>query len=208
MLPFENVGSDPDTEYLSDGLTDSLINALSGLSDLRVVPRGIVFSYKGRTVDLQTVGRELDVRAVVTGRVTQRGETLVVGAELTDVTAVSQLWGDQYTRQLTDIFALQEAVTRDIVRHLRPQLTGAESKLRRALDLDPDSVEAHRVNGVRLSGEGRHKEAVSELRSALRPDPQSLFIRFWLATGLLTAGRTDEAVELDAGFPSSYAMLS
>ena len=123
VLPFENMSGDPDAEYLSDGITDSLINALSRVPDLRVIPRGVAFSYDG-AVDPRVVGDELDVQAVITGRVTPRGDTLVVGAELTDVRTVAQLWGQQSTREMPDIPTLQDEITRDILINLRMELGG------------------------------------------------------------------------------------
>ena len=123
VLPFENASGDDDAEYLSDGLTEELINRLSTLPGLRVVPRGIVFAHKGRPVDLQTIGVELDTRAVVTGRVSERGGTLVVSAELTDLQGPSQIWGEQYNRPMSDVFALQESIARDISEQLRLRLT-------------------------------------------------------------------------------------
>jgi TolB-like protein len=85
VLPFENTAGDPDTEYLSDGITETLINSLSQLGRLRVLARSTVFRYKGQMGDPQKIGRELNVRAVLTGRVLQRSETLVIAAELMDV---------------------------------------------------------------------------------------------------------------------------
>jgi serine/threonine protein kinase len=93
VLPFVNVGADPSTEYLSDGITENLINSLSSLPNLRVVPRSRVFRYKGQTVDPEKIGRDLSVRAVLTGRVVQRGDDLNVQTELVDVAEDSQLWG-------------------------------------------------------------------------------------------------------------------
>ena len=121
VLPFDNMSGDPDAEYLSDGITDSLINALSRVPDLRVISRGVAFSYEG-DVDPRVVGNELDVQAVITGRVTPRGDTLVIGAELTDVQTVDQLWGQQYTREMPDISQLQDEITRDILINLRMEL--------------------------------------------------------------------------------------
>jgi TolB-like protein/Tfp pilus assembly protein PilF len=129
VLPFENVSGDPDAEYLSDGITESLINSLSKLSDLRVVPRGMAFRYKAKEINIQTVGEELKVRAVVTGRVSQRGDTLIISTELTDVTNLSQLWGEQYNRSVSDILTVQEDITREISRNLRLELTGEEEEL-------------------------------------------------------------------------------
>jgi TolB-like protein/Tfp pilus assembly protein PilF len=115
-------------EYLSDGIADTLINSLSQLRRLRVVPRSLTFRYKGREIDPQRVGSELDARAVLTGRVMQRGDTLLIGTELMDVAKLSQLWGAQYNRKMADIFALQEEIAREITEKLRLQLTGEEKK--------------------------------------------------------------------------------
>jgi serine/threonine protein kinase/Tfp pilus assembly protein PilF len=128
VLPFVNLSSDPEMEYLSDGIADTLINSLSQLRKLRVVPRSLTFRYKGREVDLQRVGSELDARAVLTGRVMQRGDTLLIGAELMDAVRLSQLWGAQYNRKMADIFVLQEEIAREITEKLRLQLTGEERK--------------------------------------------------------------------------------
>jgi len=128
VLPFVNLSGDPEMEYLSDGITDTLINSLSQLRKLRVVPRSLTFRYKGREVDPQRVGSELNARAVLTGRVMQRGDTLLVGTELMDVAKLSQLWGAQHNRKMADIFAMQEEIAREITEKLRLQLTGDERK--------------------------------------------------------------------------------
>jgi eukaryotic-like serine/threonine-protein kinase len=128
VLPFVNLSGDPELEYLSDGITDTLINSLSQLRKLRVVPRSLTFRYKGREVDPQRVGGELNARAVLTGRVMQRGDALLIGTELMDVAKLSQLWGAQYNRKMADIFALQEEIAREITDKLRLQLTGDEKK--------------------------------------------------------------------------------
>jgi TolB-like protein/Tfp pilus assembly protein PilF len=127
VLPFENVGGNPDSEYLSDGLTDSLINALSQVRDLRVVPRSTMFRYKNKTVDPQQVGRELGVRAVLSGRVTQRGESLVVNATLDDVQRHTQVWGDIYDRQMAQLTRLQSELAREIFDNLRLRLSSDEA---------------------------------------------------------------------------------
>jgi TolB-like protein/Flp pilus assembly protein TadD len=115
-------------EYLSDGISESLINALSQLPKLRVVPRTTVFRYKGRDSDPLAVGREFDVRAVMTGRMLQIGDLLVVSAELADVALESQIWGEQYRHRLEDIFVLQERISREISERLRLRLTGEEKR--------------------------------------------------------------------------------
>jgi serine/threonine-protein kinase len=129
VLPFANVGANPDAEYLSDGITENLINSLSRLPQLRVVPRSTVFRYKGREIDLGTIGRELTVRAVLTGRVVRRGDTLNVQAELVDVTEDSQLWGRQYDRTAADLITVQEEIATAVSEQLRLSTSTDEQKL-------------------------------------------------------------------------------
>jgi serine/threonine protein kinase/tetratricopeptide (TPR) repeat protein len=128
VLPFENVGGNPDSEYLSDGITENLINSLSQLSKLRVVPRSTAFHYKGQKAEPEKIGKELNVRAIVTGRVTHRGDTFVVGVELIDVSRQSQLWGEQYSQKMADVLAVQEKISRAITENLKLQLTGSEKQ--------------------------------------------------------------------------------
>jgi len=128
VLPFANAGGDPDTEYLSDGITESIINSLSQLPRLGVIARNSAFRYKGRGADAPTVGRELGVRSVLTGRVAQRGDTLSISVELVDATNNHQLWGQQYNRKLADVFAVQEEIAREITERLRVRLSGAERR--------------------------------------------------------------------------------
>jgi serine/threonine-protein kinase len=123
VLPFVNASGNPDTEYLSDGITESLINDLSQLPTLRVAARSTVFRYKGNEIDPQKAGRDLGVRAVLSGRLLQRGDTLVVSTELMDVTDGSQLWGGQYNRKTADVFALQDELSTEISEKLRLRLT-------------------------------------------------------------------------------------
>ena len=119
VLPFENVGGDPDREYLSDGVAEALLNELSRLPDLKVIARSTSFRFRGKEVDPRQVGRDLKVGAVLTGRVSQRGDTLVIGAELVDVAQGTQLWGERYNTRMADISALQQDIARDISRKLR-----------------------------------------------------------------------------------------
>jgi len=123
VLPFVNASRDPDVDYLSDGVTETIINRLTQLPGLRVTPRSTVFHYKGREIDPQAAGREIGARAVLTGRILQRGDTLVVGAELVDVARESQLWGERFTRKLADIFSIEEELASKISESLRGTLT-------------------------------------------------------------------------------------
>jgi TolB-like protein/DNA-binding winged helix-turn-helix (wHTH) protein/Tfp pilus assembly protein PilF len=129
VLPFQNVGGDSEIEYLSDGITEGIISTLSRLSQLRVMARSVVFSYKRSDVDPRGVGRDLKVRAVITGRVVLRSNTLTVSTEMMDVEDGSQLWGEQYSRKLSDAIAVQEEVARDISERLRLRITGEEKRL-------------------------------------------------------------------------------
>jgi non-specific serine/threonine protein kinase len=128
VLPFSNMSGDPEAEYLTDGITESIINSISELGKLRVVPRSRVFRYKGYDFDAQEAGRALNARAVLTGRVVQRSDTLIVRTELVDVANESQLWGEQYSRKFADILAVQEEIAREISQKLELRLTGEEKK--------------------------------------------------------------------------------
>ncbi|HYH87173.1 MAG TPA: tetratricopeptide repeat protein [Pyrinomonadaceae bacterium] len=128
VLPLANASQDPQAEYLCDGITESIINSLSQLPKLRVVPRATVFRYKGRDADPLAAGREMDVRGVLTGRLLKVGELLVVSAELVDVALDAQIWGEQFRYELADIFALQERISQEISAKMRLRLTGEEKR--------------------------------------------------------------------------------
>jgi TolB-like protein/Flp pilus assembly protein TadD len=128
VLPLENASGDAANDYLSDGITETIINSLSRLPRIRVVPRGLVFRYKGKGTDPFTAAAELGVRAVVSGRVLQHQDTLVVKAELVDVALQNQLWGDSYRRKMTDLFELQEEIALEIAGHLEERLGGVTAK--------------------------------------------------------------------------------
>jgi eukaryotic-like serine/threonine-protein kinase len=128
VLPFVNAGGDPNAEYLSDGITESLINSVSQIPGIRVVSRASAFHYKGKDVGAKTVGRELGVRAVLTGRIIQRGDALSIRAELVDARDDTHLWGEEYDRKLSDVLAVQEEIARDISGKLRQRLSGEDKK--------------------------------------------------------------------------------
>jgi len=128
VLPFVNATSDPNNEYLSDGLTESLISTLSQLPDLKVMARSSVFRFKGNQEDPQKIGQQLQVSAVLMGRITQHGEEVGVQADLVNTLDGSELWGSHYVRKAADITQLQSDITRDVSRRLRVQLTGEEQR--------------------------------------------------------------------------------
>ena len=309
VLPLVNVGGSADAEYLSDGITESLINSLSQLQNLKVMSRSSVFRYKGQEVDAKAVGNTLSVQAVLTGRVMQRGEDLSVSVELVDARDGSHLWGAQYSRKMTGLVALQSEITRDVSRKVRARLSGpdeqrlarnytenseayelylrgryhalkqtgseiqtgvsyfrraieldpsyapayagladayrvlalagetpsaellpqakataqnaieiddqlaeahavlgfiifwhdwdwaaAEGQFKRALELDPNSADAHQAYGELLSYTGRHPEALAEMRRARELDPLNLRTNALEGVMLINAGRPDEAL--------------
>jgi serine/threonine protein kinase/tetratricopeptide (TPR) repeat protein len=124
VLPFANAGADPNIEYLADGMTDGIIGGLSRVPELRVMARSTVFSYKGKETNAQKVGQELNVDAVLTGRVAQRGDVLTIQADLVSVADGSELWGQKYNRRVADLLNVQEDISREIYENLRPKLTG------------------------------------------------------------------------------------
>jgi eukaryotic-like serine/threonine-protein kinase len=127
ILPLVNGSNDANTEYLSDGITESIINCLSTVPNLRVIPRSTVFRYKGNLDNPQKIGEELGVCAVLAGRVLQFDESLVVKTELVDIKNESQIWGEQYRHQMKDIFTLQDEIAGDISETLRLKVTGEHS---------------------------------------------------------------------------------
>ena len=174
VLPFANLSGDPDAEYLSDGIAESIIHSLSKLPRLRVMARSTISRYKGRDADPRAVGRELGVRAVLAGRVFHRGDALVVKVELVDGRDGSQIWGENYSRRLSDILAIEEEIAREISEKLRIQVTGEEADrlTRRATE----STEAYQtyLRGrfflERRSSEGLRK-GIEHFQQAIAQDP-------------------------------------
>jgi TolB-like protein len=128
VLPFANASGDPNGDYLSEGITENIINSLSKIAELRVTPRSTVFRYKRKIMDPQEIGHELKVGFVLTGRVTQRDRTLVVSSELLDVTAGAQLWGERYNQKLADLFEIEQEIAKRISESLRVKLSGKEAE--------------------------------------------------------------------------------
>ncbi len=144
VLPFVNVGADPNIEYLADGVTEGIISSLSRVPELRVMARSTVFSYKGREVNAQKVGKELNVDAVLLGRVTQRGDTLMIQTDLVNVADGSELWGDQFNRKVSDLIAVQGDIAKEIYDNLRPRIVGAD-EVSRVAKHDTENPEAYQL---------------------------------------------------------------
>jgi eukaryotic-like serine/threonine-protein kinase len=175
VLPFANVTKDAKTEYLSDGITESLINSLSQLPNLSVMSRNTVFRYKDQTTDPEQVGRDLGVRAILTGRLLQSGDELLISVNLEDVQSKRQIWGAQYNRKISSLVSVQEEIAGDIYDRLRPKLDGEE---KRFLAKRPtQDVEAYQLY---LQGlfywnkwtEGDFKRAADFFTQAVQKDPR------------------------------------
>ncbi len=179
VLPFAN--ADPNTEYLSDGITESLINSLSQLSQLKVIARTTAFRYKGKDADPRTVGQDLKIDTVLTGRVTQQGETLLVQVDLVNATDGAQLWGERYNQKLSNILTVQEEIARQISEKLRLRLTVEEQK--RIAKRQTENIEAYQLyQKGRYYAEKRtiesYRKATEHYRQALDLDPN--YARAWV----------------------------
>jgi len=184
VLPFVNTSADPSTDYLSDGITESVIDNLSQLPGLRVMARGTVFRYKGKENDPLKIGRDLHVRAVLSGRLAERENTVAVQAELIDVANGSRLWGGQYSRKMADAFALQEDLSSEISEKLRLRLTGEEKQL--LTKRYTENAEAYQLylKGRYFWNKGTEegaKKAIEYFQQAIDKDPGYALAYSWLA---------------------------
>jgi serine/threonine-protein kinase len=141
VLPFENASGNAETEYLSDGISETLINSLTELQQLKVIARSTAFRYKGKEIDPQAVGRELKVRAVLMGLVRQVGDRLNVQVDLVDATTGAQLWGEEYERKLSDVLSVKQTIAREVTEKLRLRLTGEQQQ--RLVKRDTTNAEAY-----------------------------------------------------------------
>jgi TolB-like protein/Tfp pilus assembly protein PilF len=182
VLPFENATGDAEVEYLSDGLTESLINTLSQIPELRVISRRSAFAFKGSADEPQDIGRTLGVQALVMGRLVQRGEELAVSAELVDVADNRQLWGGRYSHPQADVLALEEKLATVISDTLKVELSpDTEARLARRFDVDP---EAHRLflqsRQFIVGSEREMKKGVEYLQQAVAIDPDYALAHAWM----------------------------
>jgi serine/threonine protein kinase/Flp pilus assembly protein TadD len=174
VLPFVNAIADPNTEYLSDGITESLINSLSTLPHLKVMSRDSAFMFKGKDTDAETVGQKLGVRAVLKGRVLQHGDELEISAELIDARDDSHIWGQQYTRKASDILALQSDLAKEITSMLRVKLTGDdEMRMMKTPTANPEAYQLY-LQGVFWRSkrtEAGIRKGIELFRQAIEKDP-------------------------------------
>jgi eukaryotic-like serine/threonine-protein kinase len=174
VLPFANASGDPNTEYLSDGITEGVIDRLSGLPNVKVISRTSAFRYKKRDIEPQKVGRELGVEALVTGRVVQRGDDLSVSVELVDAREDKQLWGEQYSRKLADIASVQQEIASAITGNLRLRLTSEDkTRLAKSTATNPEAYQLY-LNGRYLANQStaeRLKKSLEYFQQAIDKDP-------------------------------------
>jgi eukaryotic-like serine/threonine-protein kinase len=174
VLPFVNANGDPNSEYLSDGITDSLINSLSQLPHLKVMSHDSAFRYKGKETDSQTVGRELGVRAVFKGRIMQRGDDLEISAELVDARDDSHLWGQQFNRKPSDLFALQDEIAKEITTMLRMRLSGEDDKrMAKSYTANPEAYQDY-LKGLywwNKRTESGYSKGIDYFQQAIAKDP-------------------------------------
>ena len=174
VMPFVNEGGNADVEYLSDGMTETLIKSLSELPNLNVKPRSSVFRYKGKDTDLKTIGKELNVEAILNGRVIQRGEQLTLSLELVDVKDDKVLWTESYGRKQSDLVSLQSEIAKDVSTKLKSKLSGAdEAKVTKTSTSNPEAYQAYlkgRYYWNRRTGENL-KKAIEQFKAATDRDP-------------------------------------
>ena len=174
VLPFANVSGDPNTEYLSDGLTESLIDRLSRLPNVKVMSRSSVFRYKGKETDAQQAARVLNVEAVLMGQVTQQGDDLTINVELVRANDNSRLWGGRYNRKIADILTVQNDITREISESLRQKITGeGQRQIARRSTENPEAYQLYlrgRYFWNKRTEEGL-KKSIEYYDQAIKSDP-------------------------------------
>ena len=174
VMPFVNKSGNADVEYLSDGMTETLIGSLSQLPNLSVKARSSVFRYKGKDTNLQTIGKELNVQAILNGRVVQRGDQLMLSLELIDAQTENVIWSESYNRKQADLVSLQSEIARDVSSKLKIKLSGVdEAKVARTSTIDPDAYQAYlkgRYYWNRRTAENLRR-AIEQFKSATDRDP-------------------------------------
>ncbi len=174
VMPFVNESGNADAEYLSDGMTETLITSLSQVPDLNVKARSSVFRYKGKETDPKTIGKELNVQAILNGRVAQHGDQLTLNLELVDVQNENVIWSEQYNRKQTDLVSLQSDIARDVSRKLKTKLSGADTqRLTKTYTANPEAYQLYlkgRFYWNKRTGESL-KKSVEYFNQAIEKDP-------------------------------------
>jgi len=174
VLPFTNTGNLPNAEYLSDGISEALINSLTELQQLKVIARSTAFRYKGKDPDPQELGRDLNVRAVLMGQVRQMGDALNIQVDLVDATTGAQLWGEEYDRKVSDVLSIKQAIARLVTEKLRVRLTGEDEQ--HLVRRDTTNTEAYqyylrgRYSWNKRTADGIRK-AIEQFQQSIDRDP-------------------------------------
>ena len=198
VMPFANESGNPDIEYLSDGMTESLINSLSQLPHLSVKSRSSVFRYKGKEAEPQRIASELSVQAILNGRIVQRGEELTLYLALVDAHNGNQIWGEQYKRKLSDLVVLQQVIARDVAQKLRARLSGAEEqKLAKNYTENPEAYQLYLRGLYHLN-----KLSPPEIRKSLEFFQQAVDVDPTYALAHADIGRAHFSLALIADRPS------
>lgn len=174
VMPFVNDSGNADVEYLSDGMTETLISSLTQLPNLSVKSRSSVFRYKGKETDTSAIGKELNVQAVLNGRVAQRGDQLTVSLELVDVATDNAVWSQQYSRKQSDLVSLQTEIARDVSSKLKSKLSGADvAKVEKTYTVNPDAYQLYLKGRFQWSRrtEESLRQAVEFFDQAIAKDP-------------------------------------
>jgi serine/threonine protein kinase/TolB-like protein/Tfp pilus assembly protein PilF len=191
VLPFENRSNDPDADYISDGITESINNSLTRLPNLKVIPHSVASHYKGRPMDAQKIGDELRVNAVLVGRVVQRGDNLTISVELDDVRNGKQLWGEQYDRKVADLLAVKSDIAREVSQRLRSQLSGEDQqKLTKGSTQNPEAYQLYLKGNYytsKFTNEGFRK-GIEYFNQAIAMDPNYALAYSGLAFNYNNAG--------------------
>jgi serine/threonine protein kinase/TolB-like protein/Tfp pilus assembly protein PilF len=207
VLPFANESGDPNADYLSDGISESIIFNLSQLANLKVIPRSTVFRYKGRQADPQTVARELGVRAVFTGTIRLQGNNLLVSAELIDTQEDRLLWGQQYNRQVADTLSVQQEISKGISEKLRLNLTGEQERLLAKQYTGSGEAYQEYLKGqfwLNKRSEEGFRKAIEFFNQAIERDPAYALAYTGLADCYALLG-TYALLEPKEGFPRAKA---
>ena len=174
VMPFVNTSGNAEIEYLSDGMTETLITSLSQLPNLNVKARSSVFRYKGKEIDLQKIAQELKVQAILTGRVAQRGDQLMLSLELVDTRTENAIWSEQYNRKQTDLVSLQSEIARDVSSKLRVKLSGTdEQRLAKSYTANPEAYQLYLKGRFYWNKRASDslKQAVEFYKQAIEKDP-------------------------------------
>src|ERR1700733_8570844 len=204
VLPFVNATSDPNNEYLSDGLTESLIGTLSQLPDVKVMARSTVFRFKNSDDDPQKIGKDLNVGTVLMGRVTQHGDTVAVQADLVSTADGSEMWGEHYERKMADVTQVQSDITRDVAKKLHVNATGsAEAKIGSAGTTNPDAYRFYLEAQQQLYGRTKPGilKSVDLFRQAVAADPNYALAWAGLANSYVVASGYGRLIPPDQSLP-------